>query len=153
MMTRALVLSGCHEEEALDDVKTYSGEIEGVLGDTPDLMVFHRSLPHQWRWVDLEAHTDSFARHGYTVTPIMMVRDFNATVLSQLMRGFVESAADAECNICRAILSVACAFPRFIPVTYEAFCGNINFRQWLFEERLNLPMTAIQIYEANEQYY
>lgn len=153
MMARALVLSGCHEEDALDNVVTYPGPIEGVLDDTPDLMVFHRSLPHQWVWVDLRAHFHSFTQNCYDVTPILMVRDFNATVQSQLKRGFVQSEADAEYNICKALWLVSSTFPRFIPVTYEAFCGNIDFRRWLFEEKLELPMTTIQIYEANGQYY
>ncbi len=151
MMTRALILAGCFEDETWQNAHNAPN-----LTNAPERIVFHRSLPHSPPergrvWSDLKALRDLIESYGYQVQPILMIRDWHATISSQNAR--VWFTEDAAANIQRAIQTVTDQLPDFIPVTYEAFCLSEGFRKTLFTKYLNLPVSPIQIWYANDKYY
>ena len=156
MMRHALHLAGCYydapdwDDAAKDDA--------GHNFDVPyKSIVFHRSIPHgRWPliWPRLSMLRQNMEQAGYTVQPLLMVRDWHATVSSQIKRKNIPTTVkEAEHNIREAIRTVSTCLPDFILVTYEAFCLNEKFRRWLFVERLNLPEPAIEIWYANDKHY
>jgi hypothetical protein len=150
MMTRALILAGCFE-----DVAWHNAHKTPAFDGAPDLIAFHRSLPHSHLpsrvWPDLADLSIRMLDTGYQVQPILMIRDWHATQASQNAREWFDE--DAAENIRRAIRDVATALPNFIPVTYEAFCFSEQFRNKLFLEYLKLPKTPIDIWYANAKHY
>ena len=151
MMTRALILSGCFESTAW-----HNAHKTPDFNDAPNLIAFHRSLPHSGAvagrvWPDLIKLRELIETAGYLVRPIMMVRDWHATIKSQDKREWFTE--DAPSNIRGAIREITTSLPDFTPVTYEAFCLNKEFRKVLFTEYLNLPTTPIDIWYANDKYY
>ena len=148
MMTHALTLSGVHEDYAQWD-----------FGDTPtlntphDKIVIHRSLPHGQAWPNLYLIEKTLREAGFSVVPIAMIRDINATVNSQLRRGYCDTWLHGYTKARNALQTIFAQLPTVTPVTYEAFCLNPKFRTWLFTQHLKLPNSTIDIQYANEKYY
>jgi len=116
-------------------------------------IVFHRSLPHQRLWPDLAHLRLSMENSGFNVVPLLVVRDWRCTVLSQLHREMVESSAEAEKNIRKAVHTVATHLMDFTLISYENFCEQPQFREWLFVERFGLKPSTEPIYDGNAKYY
>lgn len=149
MMTRALILAGCYEDTAWHNARAAPD-----LSGAPDLIAVHRSLPHSITprvWPNLNELMALILRSGYVITPILMVRDWHATISSQQRREWFDE--DAAANIRRAIRDVVTTFADFVPVTYEAFCFSEQFRIALFADHFGLPKTPIDIWYANEKHY
>ena len=149
MMTRALTLAGVVEDYDKWD-----------FGNQPDfnvdhpLIVVHRSLPHGQAWPDLRKIERSLFAAKYQVIPVLMIREINATVQSQIKRGYVDTYTDGEKKVRWALSTAVNQLPNFIFVSYEAFCLSDGFRKWLFTERFQLPETTINTsWFANEKYY
>lgn len=153
MMTDALRAAGCHEEPwhggYADDYK---------FGEMPDLFVFRRSLPHAHKWPRTWDDYIALENAGYDVHVVFTIRDFYASARSVIHRGYSGSLDDCYYNQSLVFSSMGRLVDVCNPVltysTYESFCLNPKFRQWLFEERFNLPYPAdFQIHYANPQYY
>lgn len=152
MMTQALHTSGV--QEVLQGIRSYDSNYRHMIGDLPDLISMQRSLPANGRWSNLEYAKNTFVTSGYDICPIFMIRDFNATIQSQIRRDTVANTGESERNIRRAYFEMVSVFgDDFIPVSYESFCNNTGFRQWLFVEKLGLPEPTITIVDGNRKYY
>lgn len=140
MMTRALILSGCTEMESIDGCEDLN------------TVVIHRSIPDAGKWPKLINIELVFRRMGYYVQPIIMTRDWNAICQSQVNRKYVNDIEQAQAEIQEAY-RMATQTSDFIMVSYEAFCLNVEYRKWLFEDKLILPDSPIEIIYGNDQYY
>lgn len=149
MLMRALILSGAYEDNDKWDV----GNSPDFMDITADTIAVHRSLPHGQNWPDLQDLLVAIRKGGYEVIPLMMTRDINATMKSQVKRDYVINERHALLRINTAYEIIMRNLHKVTPVSYEAFCFNENFRKWLFVEHLNMPETPIQIWEGNSQYY
>lgn len=116
-------------------------------------IAFHRSLPHNRTWPDLPYLRLSMENSGFNVVPILVVRDWKVTILSQLRRGMVRDSDHAEKNIRRAIQTITRDLPDFLLVSYETICLQHDFRYWLFVEKYELNEPSEQIYYGNAKYY
>jgi hypothetical protein len=149
MLTDAFVSAGCHEE-----ARHRKHHHDYRFNDMPDLLVFHRSMPHAQHWPDLRAIAGQMVKAGYVVQPLLIVRDWHCTVQSVIRRDDQRDAHVVERNMRRAIYEASSAFSKaLIYVTYESFCQHKEFRRWLFCEKLGLPEPMIEIKYANEKYY
>lgn len=151
MMTDALRLAGVQEQ--IRGRPAWDTNYAHLVPGFPPLVSVMRSLPAAHGWPDWGYAVRAFTDAGYTITPLFMVRELNATIHSQLRRGAVETAEQAEVHIRRAYRVVVDAFDNFVPVSYEAFVGSEGFRRWLFAERLGLPMTTLEVDNRNRKYY
>ncbi len=84
--------------------------------------------------------------------PIIIFRDWNATVISVLRRDPVRTRTRVERNMRKAIHVIGNLIDP-IYITYEAFCLEPGFRKWLFVERFGLSEPNIEIKYANSKYY
>ena len=117
-------------------------------------LVWRTSIPEAGSFPLLVSQQLKWRREGYKVVPLIMTRDWNAIVQSQIKRAYVNSREIAEGEIREAYRFAFTQCSGFIAVSYESFCTSREFRKWLFEERLGLPLVEdFQIYYANGQYY
>lgn len=153
MMTDALMKAGCYENPAHGG---YPPDGNYRFHEMPDLFVIRRSLPHAHQWPNIGIISLKLRNQGrYKVYPILMLRDWNATINSVIRRDGRRKAHICEQNMRMAIFMASSTFPRtLIYVTYEAFCLSEGFRKWLFNDKLELPYPEeFQIHYANNQYY
>lgn len=142
MLEEAFVSAGCHR----------------VSGTEPDFseseppLVFRRSLPHAGEWPHLMHYSALMMRAGFRTQPIIIFRDWNATVQSVLRRDPERRASVVEWNMRKAIREIGSLIDP-IYITYEAFCLEPGFRKWLFVERFGLAEPDIEIKYANLKYY
>jgi hypothetical protein len=137
MLENAFISAGCHQRN--DDL-------------SPDRVVIRRSLPHAGGWPDLWGLTAAILQAGYSVNPIVILRDWNATVQSVLRRDDTRTVEAIENNMRHALREIGSLIDP-IYVTYEAFCLQPGFRKWLFVERFGLAEPDIKIKYANPKYY
>jgi len=153
MMTDALREAGCYEKpEHGNDPLNFNYKFHKM----PDLFVMRRSLPHAHQWSNIGMIEMKMRNQGrFKVFPILMIRDWNATVRSVMRRDGRRKYHRCEQNMRLAMFMAMTTFPRtLIYVTYEAFCLSEGFRKWLFNDKLELPYPEeFQIHYANEQYY
>lgn len=151
MMTEALRLAGV--EEQIRGRPAWDTNYAHLVPGFPPLVSVMRSLPAAHGWPDWGYAVEAFTAAGYDIAPLFMVRELNATIRSQIRRGAVETAEQAEAHIRRAWRVAVNVFDEFVPVSYEAFTGSEGFRRWLFMERLGLPMTTLEVRDENRKYY
>ncbi len=116
-------------------------------------IVFHRSIPHQMVIPELKFIRLAMENSGFNVIPLLVVRDWHCTVLSQLNRGISKDSEEAEGKIRMAIAKVAVDLPDFLLITYETFCNQPGFRQWLLMERYGLTKPTEPVFFENSKYY
>ena len=148
MMVRSLTLSGVHEDLDQWDFgnsPTFSTEYSQI--------VVHRSVPHGQAWPDLRQIQETLRKNDFKVVSIVMIRDINATIKSQIKRGYVDSWDDGLKKVRFALQTIFAQLPTALPVTYEAFCLSDKFREWLFLDYFNLPESTIQIWYGNDNHY
>ena len=116
-------------------------------------IVFHRSLPHNYTWPDLPFLRMTMETAGFNVVPILVVRDWHVTILSQIRRGMVKDSDQAEKNMRRAIKIITNDLPDFLLVSYETICLQHDFRKWLLVDKYRLKEPTEQIYYGNAKYY
>lgn len=117
----------------------------------PDI-VFHRSIPHQNVIPDLKMLRLAMENCGFNVIPLLVIRDWNCTVRSQLYREIAKDKDDAEKRIRKAITHVTKELTDFMIITYEAFCLT-KFRNWLIMDKFGLDKPTEIVYFQNPKYY
>lgn len=145
MLEEAFVSAGCYR-----DSKHASG-FHPDFSESRNPLVFRRSLPHAGRWHPLMRYSALLLRAGFRVQPIIIFREWNATVQSVLRRDPETRASVVEWNMRKAIREIGNLIDP-IYITYEAFCLEPGFRKWLFA-RFDLPDPQIEIKYANPKYY
>ena len=148
-VNRLFLTAGCHKK-----YRWQFPEDDGKHSfDHRTDIAFHRSLPHSYMWPDLPFLRLSMENSGFDVVPILVVRDWRVTILSQIRRGMVKDADLAEKNIRRAIQTITNDLPDFLLVSYETICLQPEFRRWLFVEKFGLNKPTEEIHFGNEKYY
>ena len=146
MLEEAFVSAGCYRDSR------HASGTEPDSSDSQSPLVFRRSLPHAGKWPDLMHYSALLLRAGFAVRPVIIFRDWNATVQSVLRRNPESRASVIEWNMRKAIREIGnLIYPIYI--TYEAFCFHPEFRKWLFVEKLGLAEPDIEIKYANLKYY
>lgn len=126
------------------------------IEERPELYTVRYSLPHAHEWPDLLDITGEIEERGYSIQPLIILRDYYCTIMSVLRRDKDISFPAVELNMSNALWKIgqlASNYPYTIYITYEAFCQNERFRRWLFCNRLGLSEPDIEIKYANEKYY
>lgn len=93
--------------------------------DGVDLLVYRQSFPHGGETPDVSAICARFFKLGFGVHPVVVVRDWRATVYSQVAAGHSKSESEAEWKIRRALLDIVVGLRRaamddYRLVTYES---------------------------------
>lgn len=154
MMRNALVSAGCHWEQWYEEVDEDKLNFDGPA----QKLVIRRSMPHAHKWPKLAKIHKLLEEAGYRVFVIFTIRDFNASAISVINRGYGKKVEDCYINQFSLLIQLGeyldlCVDPeRFVYSTYEAFVGSVGFRKWLFE-RLGLEMPEIEVYDGNTKYY
>jgi hypothetical protein len=150
MLAEAFQLAGCHWESWHNGVhKDYK------FGEMPDLLVFRRSIPHAGEAPKFSEIASAMDIAGYNIVPIIIFREWNATIKSVLRRDPNRHPGILAVKIRHGLFKAFEAFRYFplIYITYEAFCLDEKFRRWLFVDRLGLKEPDIEIAYANDKYY
>ena len=151
MLTDAFRSVGCHEEPWHGG---YPDDGNYRFNTMPDLFVFRRSLPHVYRWPDIQVIRKQMEYDGgYKVQPLLIMRDWFCTIKSVIRRGYQGEWETCESNMRQGPLMAFRDLPDLIYVTYESFCHHPQFRRWLFVEKLELPNPTLEIKYANPKYY
>ncbi len=151
MLTKAFCTLGIYgdykHKQRMDDLD---------FSKTPDKIVIRRSLPHGDAWPAIADTIALMRQAGYQVViPILIVRDKEATVKSQIRHAHTKAAPESKANIAFAIdfayreLSQAGLDPHVI--CYEPFVKYEGVRKAFFRS-LGLPEPVMAFYDANEKY-
>ena len=114
------------------------------------------SMPHARRWPLLIENAHALEGFGYSVQPLIILRDWYCTIKSVMRRDETREWDKIEKNMVRAFTRIApltIHYENTIYITYESFCLHPEFRRWLFCDKLGLPEPDIEIKYANEKYY
>lgn len=150
MLVDALVSVGCHDEPR---IRSDPPDDDYRFDQMPDLLVFHRSLPHAHHWPDLLYLRKQMEKAKYSVHGLLAIRDWNCTIQSVLRRDPERDPEIVEQNMLIAIWRSIINMPDLIVVSYESFCHHHGFRRWLFCDKLGLSEPDIEIKYGNEKYY
>jgi hypothetical protein len=151
MLTKAFCTLGIYgdfrHKQRMDDLN---------FAQTPDKIIFRRSLPHGENWPAIADTINLMKQAGYQViVPILILRDKDATVKSQIRHAHAKAMPEAKANIAFAIdhayreLAVVGMNP--IVVCYETFVKYDLVRKAFFRS-LGLPEPTMAFYDANEKY-
>jgi hypothetical protein len=150
MLTEALIKAGVYGQAGHDqemDNLDFSGR--------PDSIVLRRSFPHGNAWPDLTHIIRSMSDRGYAVSPIVMFRDKDYCVRSQLRMSSSATSSDSRARYFWAYrfifkhLSDCGVLP--IVCHYSTFVNERPFRE-LFFKQLGLPCPELELFDGNLQY-
>ena len=146
MLTEAFINVGCYGDS----------EINQRMDDynfTENLIVFRRSLPHGGNWPDIASIVKNMK--DYRVIPILILRDKEITIKSQLRAGHVLTEEESRHNI---EFAIPYAYRHFaavglIPlvIIYEAFVESKDLRR-LFFTSLALMEPKMEFRNENFKY-
>jgi hypothetical protein len=151
MLTKAFCTLGIYgdhkHKQRLDDLD---------FSKTPDQIVIRRSLPHGIAWPAIADTINLMKQAGYhVIVPVMILRDKDATVKSQIRHAHTKTGQEAKANIQFAIdfayreLANVGLSP-FI-ISYEPFVKYDGVRKAFFKQ-LGLAEPVMVFYDANEKY-
>ena len=154
MLTEALCRCGIYGDaghvQRMDDLD---------FAKTPERIVFRRSLPHGGatarHWPAIAGIVLRMREAGYRVVPILILRDLDATVKSQVAFPHVPNEAEARYNVQYAVqhalsqLAQVGLWPVVVP--YEPFVRDARVREQFFHH-LELPVPDMSFFDANEKY-
>jgi hypothetical protein len=123
---------------------------------TPDKIVIRKSLPHGDVWPAIADLIKIMKSAGYEIiVPIMIIRDKEATIKSQLRHAHAATVPEARANIQFSVdfmfkqLSEVGLYPKI--VAYEPFVKHEKVRE-AFYSSLGLSVPVMSFYDANEKY-
>ena len=152
MITKAFVTLGIYgdfrHKQRMDDLD---------FSKTPDKIVLRRSLPHGEDWPSIADTINLMKQAGYMiVTPILILRDKDMTVKSQIRHSHAKNTAESRANIEYAIdhahreLGSIGLVP--LMINYEPFVKYDTVRKNFFKH-LGLPEPTMAFFDANEKYH
>lgn len=102
----------------------------GDLTDAPEKIVFRRSCPHGGQFPNLYEIVHRLQKADYVVRPVIIFRDKDVTVKSQVIARHVENETKSRENIERALFELFTNFVEIdlIPVViyYKSFVSSVN---------------------------
>lgn len=151
MLTKAFCTLGIYgdfkHKQRMDDLD---------FSKTPDKIVIRRSLPHGDAWPAIADLIKIMKQAGYgVIVPLLIYRDKDATVKSQLRHQHAKAIPEAKANIQFSIdhtlreLAEVNLWPIVVP--YEPFVKYEQVREAFFRQ-LGLPVPIMVFYDANEKY-
>ena len=151
MLTKAFCTLGIYgdfkHKQRMDDLD---------FSKTPDRIVIRRSLPHGDAWPAIADLVNLMKQAGYNIiVPLLIVRDKDATIKSQLRHAHAKAVPEARANIQFSIdhtmreLANVGLWP--VVVTYEPFVKYDKVREAFFRS-LGLPTPIMAFYDGNEKY-
>jgi hypothetical protein len=146
-LTKCLLLATKGHGEAGDSQTLGNNNIINWPISLPETIVFRRSLPHGGNWPAINSLFNQFENKGYQVIPILIIRDFEITVKSQMAAGHVKSEETARANIRKSqyIYNELPTMP--IIVTYEALI--LPHLRKAFFIQLGLKFPEISVVNGN----
>lgn len=126
------------------------------FSETPNKIVFRRSLPHGDRWPDVAGIVNRMRQAGYkSIVPILIVRDKDMTVNSQIRHEHAEkdpeSRGNIEFSIDHSYKTLAEVGLSPVVIHYEPFVKYESVRKMFFQS-LGLREPTMAFYDANDQY-
>ncbi len=151
MLTKSLCAVGIYgdfkHKQRMDDLD---------FSKTPDKIVIRRSLPHGDAWPAIADLINLMKQAEYRIIiPILILRDKDATVKSQLRHAHAKTVPESKANIQFSIdhmmrqLAEVGLWPIVVP--YEPFVKYEKVREAFFRH-LGLPIPIMAFYDANEKY-
>lgn len=152
LMTSLLIEAGCYGD---------AGHVQRWDKNLPDFepcIVWRRSLPHGGKWPDVGQLIARLQDSGYTVTAVIMSRDWHAMSRSQVDAGHTLDPAGAIANIQEAYRLIFEAINptalRFELVNYESLVQRPREAVAQLMARLGLPEAkGVHIHDANAKHY
>lgn len=146
LMTSILINAGC--SGSADHEQPFDKKIEG------DLIVWRRSFPHNGKWPKIRLLLKQLG--GYSVTIVVMVRDWYYLISSQVAGGHTQTAIEANDNAATAYVEIFSQLKNipFIVVSYESLILNGEKAQinMLNELGLPIPETFVSIVNGDSKY-
>jgi hypothetical protein len=129
---------------------------EEPVDQTP--IVWRRSVPHGGEWPDIVGWINRLQNSAYQVSVVVVVRDWHATIQSQLKWGHVKTRAKAEMSLWTAYMYIFEGLKRakapFVVTTYEALVNYPEAQDGLLEELgLDLPEKRPEVWDGNAKWY
>jgi hypothetical protein len=145
MITEALTRCGVSGDSG------HSQIIGSFVGETRDVIVVRRSVPHGGIWPPLLGMNKQLVDEGYEVIPIVIYRDERITALSQIKNGHIQNLRMARKRIKTAKNIIEHAFDEPIVLQYETFVGDSRIRRAFFN-RLGLEEPDMTYFNGNAKY-
>jgi hypothetical protein len=146
MLTEAFIKAGCYGDSSID-------QRMDDMNFSEDLIVFRRSLPHGGIWPNIPYIISKMA--GYTIRPIMILRDKAYTIKSQIKNQHVATEIEAIDNIRFGIeyayRNLAAEGLSLTVVLYETFVKYPEVRG-LFFKSFGLVSPSMEFHDGNLQY-
>jgi len=151
MLTKAFCALGIYgdfrHKQRMDDLN---------FSITPEKIVLRRSLPHGDSWPPLADIVSEMRQAGYlAIIPLLIVRDKDATVKSQISHAHAKEDAEAKANIQYAIDYAYQEFASIgltpLVICYEPFVKHQSVRKAFFRQ-LGLTEPIMNFYDGNEKY-
>ena len=98
-LTKALLLATNGYGEAEDNQSLGNDDVLKFPDSLPETIVFRRSLPHGNKWPNIKFLWEQFSYNGYNIMPILILRDPDITIKSQIKNGHVKTPEEARENI------------------------------------------------------
>lgn len=128
----------------------------GDLTDAPEKIVFRRSCPHGGQFPNLYEIVHRLQKADYVVRPVIIFRDKDVTVKSQVIARHVENETKSRENIERALFELFTNFVEIdlIPVViyYKSFVSSEKVRENFFKQfGVNSP-EQMKFFNADSKY-
>lgn len=150
MLTQVLTGAGCYgdfsHEQRMDNL---------IFDNLPDRIVFRRSFPHGDSWPKIEDIVYKLRDVQYQVNLLVIMRDKDFCVASQMREGHELTEYQCHWNIIYAMnlifeaVGILQIFPKVI--LYEPFVTNEFYRN-SFMNSIGLTCPEMKFFNANEQY-
>ena len=124
--------------------------------ETPDQIVFRRSMPHGNKWPDLVGIVGKMQAANYTVYPIFTWRDPRFMALSQVNATHVHTEDEGLRKIAQAVVHIDTAFGelgmRPTTILYEHFITDESYRRAIHGLFTSVGYTPFEVHDGNSKY-
>lgn len=124
--------------------------------ETP--VVWRRSIPHGKKWINISQMINDLRSRGYLVKAVVVSRDTNAALQSQLKWQHVKGIETGQANIPKAYLHIFRHLQKskvpFVMASYEALATYPKSQDFLLQQiGLPLPKRRWPVYDGNKKWY
>lgn len=152
LMTKLLIAAGCYGDDG------HEQRLDCAIPADEPLVVWRRSVPHRKEWIRVREVVARLSDAGYSVTAIVMSRDWHALGLSQVQAPHVADVETATANAQRAYClifgSLSATNTPFEVVNYEAIVSRPQATVAALMRRLGLAEPeGTYLYDGNAKYY
>jgi len=142
-----------HEHGQYDDFDLFKKE-------QPEKVIFRRSVPHDYEWVDICAIVNFFKEASYFVSCIVTLRDWNCMATSQVNANHVRTVYEAKANIRKSYFHIFNGLNKagieYVPLSYESLIQYPTQTLRMLGVELNINFSFSDehgIRDENAKYY